>query len=240
MTSYEQQNEETAWLYYLPQMTAEELEAEEREQERSNLEAEADASSSDNESFSDLPSRPGQVAKIEYEYIRHGTTGLFGNLHVATGKVIVPLLRETRTELDFLENLDNIICTDPDAPFRLIVDNLNTHASESCVRYVAASCGIDTDLGVKGKHGILQSVRSRMEFLSDATHRIRFLYVPRHTSWLNQIEIWFGVLRRKQTRRGSFTSIDHLEHKIREFIDYYNITMARPYRWTYNGAVLAK
>ena len=61
MTSYEQQNEETAWLYYLPQMTAQELEAEEREQERSNLEAEADASSSDNESFSDLPSRPGPL-----------------------------------------------------------------------------------------------------------------------------------------------------------------------------------
>ena len=187
----------------------------------------------------DLLPVPGQFAKREYEYRRHGTIGLFGNLHVATGKIIAPMLRETRTEEDFLENLNNVVCTDPDATFRLIVDNLNTHASESCVRFVADSCSIQEDLGVKGRRGILTSMKSRAEFLSDPSHRIRFLYLPRHTSWMNQIEIWFGVLRKKVTRLGSFASVETLENKIIDFINYYNETMAHPYRWTYQGRLLA-
>lgn len=187
----------------------------------------------------DLLPLPDQIGKREYEYRRHGTIGLFGNLHVATGKIIAPMLRETRTEEDFLENLNNVVCTDPDATFRLIVDNLNTHASESCVRFVADSCGIQEDLGVKGRRGILKSVKSRAGFLSDPSHRIRFLYLPRHTSWMNQIEIWFGVLRKKVTRLASFASVEKLENKIIDFINYYNETMAHPYRWTYQGRLLA-
>lgn len=188
----------------------------------------------------DLPARPGCIGKKEYEYIRHGTTGLFGNFHVPTGRILAPLLRDTRTEEDFLENLNNIIYTDVKGTWRLIVDNLNTHASESCVRYVADSCGIQTDLGKKGIRGILQSVASRCDFLTDPTHRIRFIYLPRHTSWLNQIEIWFGTLRKKLTRRGNFTSVQHLCDKITQFIDYYNETLAHPYNWTYRGRVLCE
>ena len=186
----------------------------------------------------DLLPKPGQIAKREFEYERHGTTGLFGNLHVATGEIIAPMVRETRNEEDFLENLNNVVCTDPEGTFRLVMDNLNTHCSESCVRYVAAECGCNIDLGTKGRQGILKSVKTRAAFLSDPTHRIQFLYVPRHSSWLNQIEIWFGVLRRKLTRWASFTSLEHLEDKILQFIDYYNMTMAHPYRWTYQGRVL--
>ena len=187
----------------------------------------------------DLLPKPGHVAKREFEYERHGTTGLFGNLHVATGEIIAPMVRETRSEEDFLENLNNVVCIDPEGTFRLVRYNLNTHCSESCVRFVAAACGCDTDLGIKGRRGILKSVKTRVAFLSDPTHRIQFLYVPRHSSWLNQIEIWFGVLRRKVTRLGTFTSVEHLTDKILQFIDYYNNTMAHPYRWTYQGRVLA-
>lgn len=186
----------------------------------------------------DLPVAAGFVARREYEYLRHGTIGLFGNFHVPTGRILAPLLRETRTEEDFLENVDNVIATDPSGTFRLIVDNLNTHCSESCVRYVAACCDLTDDLGVKGRHGILKSMATRREFLSVPSHRIRFLYLPRHTSWLNQIEIWFGTLRRKVTRFGNFPSVNSLRERILAFIEYYNTTLAHPYNWTYTGRVM--
>lgn len=186
-----------------------------------------------------LPQR-GMIARREYEYIRHGTLGLFGNLHIATGKILSPMLRETRTEEDFLENIDGLVCTDAEAQWRFVTDNLNTHASESLVRYIAEQCGIETDLGAKGRHGILQSVQSRRDFLTDKSYRIRFVYTPKHCSWLNQIEIWFGTLRRKRTRYGSFSSLEDLGDRIFRFIGYYNETMAKPYRWTCDGTVLCK
>lgn len=150
------------------------------------------------------------------------------------------MLRATRTEEDFLENVDNLISHDPNADWRLVADNLNTHLSESMVRYVAAACGIDEDLGRKGRYGILKSLETRRAFLTDPSHRVRFIFTPKHCSWLNQIEIWFGTLRSKVTRFGSFESVDDLADRIRRFIAYYNDTMARPYRWTCDGAVLCK
>jgi len=187
----------------------------------------------------DLASVPGQAAKLEYEYQRNGTTCLFGNFHVATGKMISPLLRSTRTEIDFVENLQNVIGSDPTARFRIIADNLNTHYSESCVRYVAEQCGIDqSELGEKGRHGILKDKASRQAFLSNPLHRIHFYFLPKHSSWLNQVEIWFGVLRSKVTRFGSFCSVNNLNDKITQFIDYYNDVLAHPYQWTYRGKAL--
>ena len=139
----------------------------------------------------DLLPEPGRIAKREFEYARHGTIGLFGNLHVATGQILSPMLRETRTEEDFLENLDNL-AHDREAIWRIVVDNLNTHYSESCVRYIAAIHNDECDLGRKGARGILKSTKTRKAYLSDPKHRVRFIYLPRHTSWLNQIEIYFS------------------------------------------------
>ena len=188
----------------------------------------------------DLVPQPGLFARREYEYIRHGTLGLFGNLHVATGKILSPLIRQTRTEADFLQNVARLVQTDPAAHWRFVTDNLNTHCSESLVEYVAQQCGINTDLGVKGRRGILKSLQSRREFLRDPSHRIRFIYTPKHCSWLNQIEIWFGTLRKKLTRYGSFSSLENLQDRILRFINYYNQTMAKPYRWTCDGSLLCK
>ena len=81
---------------------------------------------------------------------------------------------------------------------------------------------------------------TRREFLSDTSHRIRFVYLPKHSSWLNQIEIFFGIAQRKCLRGGNFTSVADLESQLRQFITYYNTTMAHPFNWTYTGRPLQK
>ena len=186
------------------------------------------------------PMRLGQVALHEFEYIRHGTLALIANLEVATGQVITPSLGPTRTEKDLVAHVRQTIATDPDAGWIFIVDQLNTHQSEGLVRLVAEECQIDIDLGVKGKSGILQSMKTRKVFLEleDESHRIRFVYTPKHTSWLNQIELWFSILVRKLLKRASFSSLDDSRQRILKFIDYFNRTMAKPFKWTYAGRPL--
>ena len=122
-----------------------------------------------------------------------------------------------------------------------VVDNLNTHSSESLVRYVARLEGIDEDtLGKKNRRGILKSGASRQAFLSTSSHRIRFVYLPKHTSWLNQIETVFGIVARRALRRGNFHSLDALRARLLDFIDYFNRSFAKPFRWTYTGRPLSK
>ena len=189
--------------------------------------------------YATRPMIPGQVELREYEYIRHGTLCLFANLEVATGRIIRPSLGPTRTEVDFVAHIRQTIDLDPQAKWIFIVDQLNTHQSEGLVRLVADSCQLEIDLGVKGKSGILKSMKTRKVFLTDETHRIRFVYTPKHTSWLNQVEIWFSILVRKLLKRASFVSTEELCQRILNFIDYFNKTMAKPFKWTYTGRPLA-
>ncbi len=121
-----------------------------------------------------------------------------------------------------------------------VVDNLNIHRSESLVKLVADACEVATDLGKKGRRGVLKSESSRQAFLSESSHRIRFVYLPKLSSWLNQIEVVFGVIMRKVIRGGSFTSVADLHTKLLNFIAYFNRVFAKPFRWTYTGRPLMK
>lgn len=185
------------------------------------------------------PMRPGHVEKVEFEYKRHGTQCLIGNFEVATGQVIAATVRATRDEQDFAAHIEQTVATDPKAGWIFVADNLTTHASATLVLLVATLCGIPAaSLGKKGKSGVLKSVATRKVFLTEATHRVRFVYVPKHTSWLNQVEIWFSVLARRVLRRGNFRSTEDLREKILAYIGYYNRTRAKPYKWTYTGRPL--
>ena len=136
--------------------------------------------------FPDLPMRPGKRERQEFEYIRHGTQTLIPSFDVASGQVIQATVGDTRTEADYLEQVKQTIATDPSASkWHLIMDCLNTHQSESLVRFV-----------------------------------------------------WFSILVRKLLRRASFTSKAKLKKRILEFIDYFNRTMAKPFKWTYQGKAL--
>jgi transposase len=184
------------------------------------------------------PMLPGLVERREFEYIRHGTQTLMANMEVATGKVIAPSISPTRTEEDFMVHIERTIALAPDAEWIFIVDQLNTHQSESLVRLVAEQCGLATELGVKGKSGVLESMVTRTAFLQEPSHRIRFVYTPKHTSWLNQVEVWFGILVRRLLKRASFSSVEDLRQRVLAFIDYFNKTMAKPFKWTYAGRPL--
>jgi len=183
--------------------------------------------------------RPSEVEKCEQEYIRHGTTTLIASRNVATGKIIEPMLNDTRTEKDFVQHISDVVGFSPEEGYVFVMDQLNTHRSEGLVRYIAKKCEIKDDLGEKDKSGILKNMKSRQKFLENEEHRIRIVYTPKHCSWLNQVEMWFSILGRMLlNKRASFKSVEVLKNKIKEFIEYYNNHLAKAFKWTYSGKLL--
>lgn len=184
------------------------------------------------------PTRPGLTERREFEYKRHGTLCLIANFDVVTGEAILPTIGPTRTEEDFANPISQTVDSNPNGTWVFVLDQLNTHKSEALVRWVAERCGIDEDLGIKGKAGTLETMAARKAFLENSEHRIRFVYTPRHASWLNQVEIGFSILARRALKRASFTSVDDLRQRLLAFIESFNAILAKPFRWTYSGRPL--
>ena len=119
--------------------------------------------------------------------------------------------------------------------YHWVVDPLNTHQSETLVRLVTKPCHIQDELGIKGQSGLLKSMASRASFLEDPDKSIVFHYTPKHCSWMNSIEIWFSILTQQLIRRGQFTSTADLNTKLMAFINYFNQTRAKPFKWSSPG-----
>lgn len=185
--------------------------------------------------YKDIPMKHGKTALREYEYIRHGTLSLIAARDITNGEIVSSMIRETRKEQDFLEFIQNAVAIDSNKKWLFIADQLNTHLSASLVEWIAKQISYKGSLGKKGVKGILKNKASRKKFLENKKHKIRFLFTPKHCSWMNQIEVWFNQLSSHILVRGDFKSKQDLKDKIINYIKYYDKYLAKPYNWKYNG-----
>jgi len=179
-----------------------------------------------------LAAKPGRVEKREFNYIRHGTQVLLANLEIATGKLLSSSVLASRKEADFLAHISATVATAPADEWVFIVDQLNTHYSASLVEWVAQITDEEQCLGEKGQSGMLLNKKTRMDYLADPAHRVRFRYVPKHCSWLNPVEVWFSGLSKRVLKRGNFFSKQDLKTKLLAYIDYYNENLAKKFNWS--------
>jgi hypothetical protein len=180
------------------------------------------------------PAIPGHPERRERDYVRHGTRALIASFAVPTGEVVWDL-GPTRTNDDFAAHLLHVLRHFAGWPqMTWVVDNLNTHFSLQACEVLAA---------VNGRPfwpGALRTGAQRRAFLSDAGYPFRLVYLPKHGSWLNQVELFFSVLARRFLKRGDFAGVADFEARLRAFLEDYNARQAHPYRWTYTGEPLVR
>jgi transposase len=147
-----------------------------------------------------LPMMPGMPERRTHDYVRHGITTLFAALDVATGRVIGSIHRRHRA-VEFRKFLAKLDKQVPaDLDVHLICDNYTTHKHPTIQRWLAAH------------------------------PRFHLHFTPTYSSWLNQVERWFGLLTDKRLRRGAHRSIQALENDIRAWIEQWN-TDPKPFVW---------
>jgi transposase len=181
--------------------------------------------------YPDQLMRPGQPARQEFEYKRHGTLVLLAAMVVHTGEILAVTRtnRTNETTAKVLAGLFTQLLNNGHERICVILDQLNTHWSVALVQAVARLCGLPIPAESEIRTGA-----QRRAWLTRPDKAIVFLYTPKHASWLNPIEIWFGILSKKVLRRGSFRSTTDLDVQVQRFIEYYNKKLAHPYsfkRW---------
>jgi transposase len=155
--------------------------------------------------YPDRPCRPGQLSRQEFEYIRHGTQSLLATINVHTGEVVAEC-SDTRKGDDIERHMDAVAARWPTGDVHVVLDNLNIHKGERWQRF-------------NERHG----------------GRFHFHYTPLHASWVNQIELFFGVLGRRCLRRRSFCSTEELATHIMAFVARWNERDKKPFRWAFSG-----
>jgi transposase len=174
------------------------------------------------------PMRPDQPERLEFEYARHGTLVLFAMMVVDSGRIVgaTACNRTNPVTATVLGAWLARLLAEGYEHIHVLLDQLNTHWSQDLVNAIAQLCGLHPVAVEEMATG-----RQRRAWLSAPDNPITFHFTPKHASWLNPVEIWFGVLVRKVLRRGSFTSTQDLATRIDRFIAYYNDHLAHPYRF---------
>jgi transposase len=154
--------------------------------------------------YPEYRARPNRDARREFEYVRHGTVSIIAAMNVTTGQVIAQRI-DRNNSATFIGFLRMLDqMIDLRLRIHLIMDNGSSHTSNATRAWL------------------------------DAHPRFKVTYTPKHASWSNMIEQWFGVLTRRLLRRGEFVSRDDLDNKITVFTIRHNKT-ARPYKWSYDA-----
>jgi transposase len=180
------------------------------------------------------PAVPGHPARRERDYVRHGTRTLLTSFAVPTGEVLWDL-GPTRTNEDFaghlLHALEHFLAWDR---ITWVLDNLNIHWSlQACEVLASVNNRVFQPRA-------LRTGAQRRAFLTDPDYPYRFVFLPKHGSWLNQVELWFSVLVRQFLQRGDFTGVTDFAQRLQGFLEDYNAAHAHPYRWTYAGEPLVR
>lgn len=156
--------------------------------------------------------KPGKSSRFDFEYRRNGTRCLFACFNIATGKVL-GRCTTSRKRPDFFSFMDLVASMYRQRRVHVVLDNLNTHTDTKKGRFIT-------------------------EWNKSHGKRFVFHYTPTHGSWLNQVELWFGIMTRRVLRYGNFSSPDELIGAVEAFIDEWNGVEAHPFRWTYAGQPL--
>jgi len=180
------------------------------------------------------PATPGLPHRREHEYVRLGSRHLHATFCVPTGQVAYDLT-VTHNGLDFAAHLEHAVKEMPEAArYHWVVDNNRSHSTMAVCAVVARLSGLDFD------ERRLPTGQARREWLAEPTHRHVFHFTPVHGSWLNQVELFFGVLVRKLLKRDDFASLEEFIARVGRWMAYHNKELAHPYRWTYAGTPLVR
>jgi transposase len=178
-----------------------------------------------------VPITDEQGTRLESEYRRHGTRDLCAIFEVSSGKVFGRCTTNHSQQTIAALLRDHALTQPGDATLHYVCDNLAGHSTALVCQTVADLAGVG--------YPDLKTAKERRQWLCDPGKRIVFHFTPYHGSWLNMIEIWFGILHAKCIRSRSFASADELAQEVTAFLDTWNEHFAHPFNWRYTGQGLA-
>ncbi|MCP4407468.1 MAG: hypothetical protein GY807_06860 [Gammaproteobacteria bacterium] len=176
----------------------------------------------------DSPPMSKTPARQDFVYVRHGTLSVCPVMDYRTGRIFMRTIDSTKSACITEVIAEHIDQFPPDKTLHYLCDNLAGHSTQLLCDRVAELAGVDFP------KDLLTQVQRR-DWLQSTNKRIVFHFLPTHGSWLNLIEIWFGVLRSQAIRGASFSSIEELEQTVHDFTETWNHHFAHPFNWSYTG-----